>query len=205
MEQNSDANKEQTNTKKRRASASAPTSPNQENTVNPLSSSEQMDCQQEIPQLTPPEHPQEFSEPRPIPTKSNKNKKYKKATTLQKPLNLTGIEAIFSNDPVQYPLKFDDFKLFLELCMENGNFVANAQKITEDIDILIRTIEEIYPHLPDKIIKSKCTKIIKTLKKHLKLEESEISSNLSTSSQELFHEPDFSPQEKQINKKSFSQ
>lgn len=65
-----------------------------------------------------------------------------------------------------------NFKAFLENSFGNPNPLSEAQRFTDNTDELVRIMYVIYPHLPDRALKNRISRLIHKLKEQIKDQDS---------------------------------
>lgn len=91
-----------------------------------------------------------------------------------------------------------ELKCIIENSFGKSDPLCEARRLTDDIPGLLQTLTEIYPHITDKSIKNRCTRLKKKLKHQLQKEEGldmETQSIASTSSQESTDNNTAAPQD----------
>lgn len=86
------------------------------------------------------------------------------------------------DNPEKFVINFDQLVSFLENTQGNADILAEANRYTPKTNLLIDMIYNIYPHLTEKSIKTKCTKTMQKLKKQIKSDILETQSNISIDS-----------------------
>lgn len=94
------------------------------------------------------------------------------------------IKDLYAKGEIHFPISLNSFTAFLENSFGNPDPINEARRFTNDVTQLIETMHKIHPHLPERGLKSRITRIHKKLKDQLKSEALETSSIASISSQE---------------------
>ncbi|KAL3273563.1 hypothetical protein HHI36_014997 [Cryptolaemus montrouzieri] len=158
------------NSKKRRPSLSSPITPNDEQDDDPSRSvptpqnNEERKTETHIDLET-------FTLPQADISKHNENNKKKNTEQTTSTKIINSVQQLIKANPKQFPIPFEAIKNFLETSFIDNDPLTHARKIRNDIDFLLHTLNEIYPHL-----KSKTTEAT--------------SSNWSNSSEDLIEESD---------------
>lgn len=94
------------------------------------------------------------------------------------------IEKLYDENKTHYALTPTELKAFLETATGNSDPLMEARRYTDNVENLLDTMYDIYPHIPDRSMKIKFTRISRKIKKQLKIESSETASVTSIDSEE---------------------
>ncbi|KAL3286599.1 hypothetical protein HHI36_001099 [Cryptolaemus montrouzieri] len=86
------------------------------------------------------------------------------------------IKKAFTENPEKFILPFDNFIAFLDNTFGNKNPYQEALRFRNDIKSLLQILYETYPHLQERSLRNRFTRISKCIKEKLKSEEIETSS-----------------------------
>lgn len=118
-----------------------------------------------------PTSPSNVAKKQRLPTTQAKTKKIKRSTSVESLPNLEAsfshIKTLFENNPSQCPISFDNLKSFLENTFGNPDPLTEALRFTKDVNDIITTMQYICPHVPERALKSRLTRIVSKLKRQL--------------------------------------
>lgn len=135
----------------------------------------------EVPKIT-------FSQPNPVSSSQadeQKCKKLKKSTSVESKSIREMLEPAklhIQKNPSEYILPHETFVSFIENTKGSNDILSEAQRYTSNIEELIKMIYDLYPKMTERSIKSRFTNVIKKLKRQIRSEKLETSSNISLSS-----------------------
>lgn len=123
-----------------------------------------------------------------LPTSSQKKlKRSRSAETPVLTVHMENVRQMMEENPTQYTVNYSTLKCIIENSFGKSDPLCEARRFTDDIPGLLQTLTEIYPHITDKSIKNRCTRLKKKLIHQLQKEEGldmETQSIASTTSQE---------------------
>lgn len=128
-------------------------------------------------------------------------KKLKRSRSTEIPIltvHLENVRQVMEENPTQFTVNYPTLKCIIENSFGKSDPLCEARRLTDDIPGLLQTLTEIYPHITDKSIKNRCTRLKKKLKHQLQKEEGldmETQSIASTSSQESTDNNTAAPQD----------
>lgn len=102
----------------------------------------------------------------PLPPKAVQTKKLKRSTSSEMPdfsKHLVQVKQMMEDNPNQYSITFPVLKWFLENTYGQSDPLSIARKLPTDLPALLQTLTEIHPHITDKGIKNRCTRLSKKL------------------------------------------
>lgn len=88
-------------------------------------------------------------------------------TTQDQTASLRQIKDIYEKDPSQFPIEYASIVSFLENSFGNSDPLTESKRFTNDANQMIATMHKIYPHLTDRALKSRITRIISKLRRQL--------------------------------------
>ncbi|KAG5864919.1 hypothetical protein JTB14_033236 [Gonioctena quinquepunctata] len=100
-------------------------------------------------------------------TKHARKKPKKSSSDIPKILEKT-IRDLYSNDPSKFSIPVNNLSAFLENSFGCSIPWKEAQHFTENIESLLSDMHIIYPHLTDRSLKNRFSRITKKLKKEVK-------------------------------------
>lgn len=116
---------------------------------------------------------------------SSRNKKARKSSVSTSPVpaaSMESIREIFGREV--FPIPFESFRSFLENSFGNRNPLAEAERFTADVGIILKIMHDIYKHLPDRSLKSRFTRISRRINEQLKAEGKDTIHRMTTSPQQ---------------------
>lgn len=123
-----------------------------------------------------------------LPTKSKK--KLKRSSSIDPILDITphlvNVKKMMEENPTQYICSYSALKCFIENSFGNKDVLTEAKRFTADVPGLLQTLLELHPHINNKSLKNRFTRIRKRLIHMMQNEEKglETTDTLSTTSQE---------------------
>ncbi|KAL3287188.1 hypothetical protein HHI36_001665 [Cryptolaemus montrouzieri] len=117
------------------------------------------------------------------PKKRKKTSKSQNSTT-EKIIDHKNIEDIIKDKQTTYPLTGTDFIAFLESAFGKSDVITEARRYTEDISGLTEMLYDIYPHLNERALKNRFSRLIKKLKGQSETENSEDNESVCSSHSE---------------------
>lgn len=82
--------------------------------------------------------------------------------------SLDVLKSIYEDSPM--PMPFPQFKSFLENSFGISDPLSEARRFTTDIAVLLETMRHVYPHLQERSLKSRFTRLSKKIKSQLRSE-----------------------------------
>lgn len=113
------------------------------------------------------------------------HKKLKKSTSIESKRISEMLEPVkvhIEESSGKYILTYEQFVSFMENTKGSNDVLSEAKRYTEEVEELVKMIYNVYPRLVDRAMKTRCTNVIKKLRRRKKEEDLEHRSNCSVTS-----------------------